>query len=52
MHSSGSRWDPVAGSCVNSNTVRKMSDQPTPVLRGGDDDDDDDNPASIFHTIH
>jgi hypothetical protein len=30
-------------------TVRKISDQPTPVLHGGDDDD---NPASIFHTIH
>jgi hypothetical protein len=43
----------VAGSCEESNTVRKMSEQPTPVLHGGDDgDDDDDNPASIFHTIH
>ena len=50
----------MVGSCVNSNTVRKISDQPTPVLYGGgddeddddDDDDDDDNPARIFHTVH
>ena len=40
----------MAGSCENSNRVRKISDQPTPVLHGGDDDND--KPASIFHTIH
>ena len=33
----------MVGSCVNSNTVRKISDQPTPVLYGGGDDEDDDD---------
>jgi hypothetical protein len=44
----------VAGSWENSNRVRNISDQPTPVLHGGDDDDDDDDdkPASVFHIVH